>query len=218
MTTTLRLFPLHMVLFPGMPLSLQIFEERYRTLVSECLTSGEPFGVVLSGDRAELGAGTGPFPMGTTALIDGVTPLASGRLALTGHGVRRFHITRLLYDRPYLSAEVDYPVDEATEVPPALLEQVASNYAQLQRLRHTIGGSWVREVRVPQSPAELADAVGAAGNGLLEPRRLQPLLEMLDMRRRLERADDLLASILESTHRRAQQAVAQRWGGPEHEN
>jgi Lon protease-like protein len=40
------LFPLQSVLFPGGLLSLKVFEARYLDLVSDCLCSGKPFGVV----------------------------------------------------------------------------------------------------------------------------------------------------------------------------
>jgi hypothetical protein len=40
------LFPLQSVLFPGGLLSLKVFEARYLDLVSDCLRSGKPFGVV----------------------------------------------------------------------------------------------------------------------------------------------------------------------------
>ncbi|HNO12443.1 MAG TPA: LON peptidase substrate-binding domain-containing protein, partial [bacterium] len=40
------LFPLGVVLFPGMPLPLHIFEERYKAMISECLEQQSVFGVV----------------------------------------------------------------------------------------------------------------------------------------------------------------------------
>ena len=45
--TTLPLFPLNLVLFPGMDLPLHIFEERYKDMIGECLNQDSPFGVVL---------------------------------------------------------------------------------------------------------------------------------------------------------------------------
>ena len=44
--STLALFPLQSVLFPGGLLTLKVFEARYLDLVSECLREGERFGVV----------------------------------------------------------------------------------------------------------------------------------------------------------------------------
>jgi Lon protease-like protein len=216
--STLRLFPLRTVLFPGQTLALQVFEERYRILVSECLASGEPFGVVLIRSGHEVGGDAVPFEMGTTALIENVAPVADGRLAVTARGVQRFRIVRTDDSQPYLSAEVEYPVDEATEPPDDLVEEIAERYRQLRRLRHTVEGTWVREVPVPDTPGGLADAIGGAAAGVVEARQLQPLLEELDVRRRLERMGNLLTVVLEVAHRQARQAVAQRWGGPERTN
>ena len=44
----ISLFPLNVVLFPGMMLPLHIFEERYRTMIKECLAGDQIFGVVLA--------------------------------------------------------------------------------------------------------------------------------------------------------------------------
>ena len=217
--TRLRLFPLRIVLFPGMPVSLQVFEPRYLALVEECLETGEPFGIALIDEGPEVGGNAKPYLIGTTAEIEDVTPLGDGRIALSARGGRRFRIARLLDDdSPYLAADVEYPVDEATEPSEALLEQVSRNYEQLMRLRLTIQGAWAREVPVPESPGALADAIGAAGLDSAETERLQTLLETLDVRRRLERAADLLTVLLEVTHQRAAMAVAARWGTLESRN
>jgi Lon protease-like protein len=40
------LFPLDVVLFPGTPLPLHIFEPRYKEMIGECLAQHRTFGVV----------------------------------------------------------------------------------------------------------------------------------------------------------------------------
>ncbi|MGE3857955.1 MAG: LON peptidase substrate-binding domain-containing protein [Dehalococcoidia bacterium] len=216
--TFLRLFPLRLVLFPGQPVALQVFEPRYLALVEECLESGEPFGIALIEDGPEVGGAATPHLVGTTATIEEILPLGDGRLALSARGGRRFRIAELLHDHPYLAAEVEYPVDEVADVPEPLQEQIARNFEQLLRLQHTIHGSWARDVPVPAAAGALADAIGANGLDFGETDRLQTLLETLDVRRRLERAGDLLTSLLEDTHRRAAAAVAERWGSLESNN
>jgi uncharacterized protein len=47
MTQKLPIFPLNMVLFPGAPIQLHIFEERYRQMIGRCLEQNSPFGVAL---------------------------------------------------------------------------------------------------------------------------------------------------------------------------
>ncbi len=210
--TFLRLFPLRFVLFPGQTVSLQVFEPRYLTLIEESMAADEPFGIALIESGPEVGGNATPHLVGTTATIEEVVPLGDGRLAVSARGVRRFRIAQLLYDHPYLAAEVEYPVDEASEPSEALLEQVSRNYEQMMRLRHTAQGSWARDVEMPDGPGALTDAIGAAALESGDVQRLQTLLETLDVRRRLERAGDILTTLLETTHRRAAAAVAQRWG------
>ena len=53
MSTLLPLFPLDLVLLPGTPLPLHIFEPRYREMISECLDRSQHFGV-LRGKEQEL--------------------------------------------------------------------------------------------------------------------------------------------------------------------
>ena len=210
--TFLRLFPLRFVLFPGQTVSLQVFEPRYLRLIEESMAADEPFGIALIESGPEVGGNATPHLVGTTATIEEVVPLGDGRLAVSARGVRRFRIAQLLYDHPYLAAEVEYPVDEASEPSEALLEQVSRNYEQMMRLRHTAQGSWARDVGMPDGPGALTDAIGAAALESGDVQRLQTLLETLDVRRRLERAGDILTVLLETTHRRATAAVAQRWG------
>ena len=47
------LFPLKVVLFPGMLLPLHIFEPRYRRMLQVCQEKQEPFGLVLANTEAE---------------------------------------------------------------------------------------------------------------------------------------------------------------------
>src|SRR5215472_14297168 len=47
------LFPLNVVLFPGMALPLHIFESRYRDMTADCLADQAPFGVLLALEDAK---------------------------------------------------------------------------------------------------------------------------------------------------------------------
>ncbi|TAJ21746.1 MAG: hypothetical protein EPO65_00830 [Dehalococcoidia bacterium] len=219
MVSLLRLFPLRTVLFPGMPLPIQIFEPRYHQLLAECLEADEPFGVVLIRSGGEVGdAEVVPHDIGTTARIVSASPVGGGRVMVQTKGERRFRILTLNHDRPFLTADVEYPVDEVSEVPEALLEEVSKAFQQVQRFRQLVDGVYQRTVRVPEAPGALADAVGAAAADVLPPRLLQPLLESLDVRRRLERADAVLEPLIRGAHQQAQRAVSERWGGVDRRN
>jgi Lon protease-like protein len=101
------LFPLDVVLFPGAPLPLHIFEERYREMMGECLENGAEFGVV----RAQSG---GLAVIGCTAGIARVLErYPDGQFDVLCEGRRRFEIEQLDNSRSFLQAEVDFFDDEA---------------------------------------------------------------------------------------------------------
>lgn len=110
----LPLFPLRTVLFPGMPLPLHIFEERYKALVGECLRDRAPFGVVLIKSGAEVGTPAEPHRVGTSTRITGVERLSEGRFNIETVGQERFRILELRQHQPYLLALVEnYPMADS---------------------------------------------------------------------------------------------------------
>lgn len=104
----LPLFPLNTVLFPGMPLHLTIFEERYRVMLQHVLKTNYTFGVNLikSGMEA-LGPLPEPHMVGCTARVIGVEPQKDGTLNVSAVGDERFRILRLGSSQPYLTAFVE---------------------------------------------------------------------------------------------------------------
>lgn len=217
--STLRLFLLHTVLLPGMELPLNVFETRYRRLVSECLEANEPFGVALIRGGYEVGDDSADaYPVGCTARIVTATPSGGGRLMISTRGEQRFRIVEMQRDQTYPSAAVEYPVDELSEVPESLMERGREGYRQLCKLRTIAEGSFQREIHPPSNPGTLADRIATGANGIVEPSQLQPVLEAFDVRRRLETAVELLTPIVEAAHEQAQIAVQRRFGGPERLN
>jgi len=110
----LPLFPLNTVLFPGMPLNLHIFEERYKHMMQECIESSQPFGVVLIKQGLEaLGPLADPHEIGCTARVIEVEPLSEGRMNIVALGQERFRILMLDRDKEYLVGKVElYPLGE----------------------------------------------------------------------------------------------------------
>ncbi|MGB7338125.1 MAG: LON peptidase substrate-binding domain-containing protein [Phototrophicaceae bacterium] len=105
----LPLFPLNSVLFPGMPLRLHIFEDRYKEMINECVDNKTPFGVVLINvGSAEGGPVAKPYMVGTTAHITQVQRLPYGRLNILAVGRERFKINALdASSRSFLQGDVD---------------------------------------------------------------------------------------------------------------
>ena len=80
----ISLFPLDVVLFPGAPLPLHIFEERYKEMIGLCLQQQSSFGVV----RAQS---EGLAIIGCTARIEQVLErMDDGRLNILTRGARPF--------------------------------------------------------------------------------------------------------------------------------
>jgi Lon protease-like protein len=87
----IALFPLNIVLFPGGPLPLRIFETRYVDMVRRCMREGTNFGVVLIREGREVGPAE-TFDVGTLADIVDFHQLSDGLLGLSCVGRQRFRI------------------------------------------------------------------------------------------------------------------------------
>ena len=111
----LPLFPLNTVLFPGMPLPLHIFEERYKLMIRFCMENSQPFGVVLIRQgREALGQLAEPYEIGCTARIIEVQPLAKGQMNIITLGENRFRILSTYSRDGYLMGKVEwFPLEEA---------------------------------------------------------------------------------------------------------
>ena len=102
----LPLFPLEVVLLPGTPLPLHIFEARYKEMIAECLANESPFAVVRALEE-------GIAEVGCTAEILTVTKqYADGRMDLIAEGRERFEVLEVNHERAFLRAEVLLVPDE----------------------------------------------------------------------------------------------------------
>ena len=86
------LFPLRTVLYPGGPLPLRIFEQRYLDMISRCMKSESPFGVLLIREGSETGPAR-TFDVGTLAQITDWYQGSDGLLGVTATGTDRFRRT-----------------------------------------------------------------------------------------------------------------------------
>jgi len=125
----LPLFPLNTVLFPGQLLPLHVFEPRYREMISECIVSEAPFGVVLIREGGEVGAPATPFDIGTTARVVQVERVDDGRMNILCVGEARFRLRTLNRARPFLTGSADvYPW------PPLPAKDAEPRTSQVKRL------------------------------------------------------------------------------------
>jgi Lon protease-like protein len=121
----LALFPLDLVLFPGAPLPLHIFEPRYKELISECLSSKTTFGMVRSRESALAEVGC------TAAILDVSKKYDDGRLDIVTEGRQRFEIGQLNQERSFLRGEVIFFEDEPSEVSQSETDAVIQLHQQL---------------------------------------------------------------------------------------
>ncbi len=153
------LFPLNTVLFPGMPLPLHIFEERYKKMIQLCLDEDVPFGVALIRHGSEaLGPLAEPHFIGCTARITDVQNLAEGRMNITTLGEHRFRILSLDYDSIYLTGEVElYPIsaEKSDQLLPAS-RRLAPKVRQYMHLLNEIDDIELDPDNLPEDPLELA--------------------------------------------------------------
>ena len=158
-TEELRLFPLNVVLFPGVTLPLRIFEERYKLMIGECVDAKEPFGVTLIQAGPEVGGAATPYRTGTTARITNVERLDDGRMNLATLGETRFRIVDTVHEVPYLKARVRYLPEELGEVDPDELDRLRELFEEYLRGLASLQGGWVRQATAPLDPGALSHTV-----------------------------------------------------------
>jgi Lon protease-like protein len=181
------LFPLNTVLFPGTPIQLHIFEERYKQMINLCLQEQRPFGVVLIRNGMEaLGPLAEPFHIGCTADIAQVQRLEDERMNLVAVGQERIRILSIdNQTQPYLVGKVRaYPLTISNHAGVAAQAvQLRRQLEQLVELLSRAGGSQLDLSQLLQEGVSLAFLAAAVLQ--ISPLQKQELLS-------IERADKLL--------------------------
>jgi Lon protease-like protein len=125
------LFPLDLVLFPGVPLPLHIFESRYREMIAECIANRTLFGVV----RAER---EGLDVIGCSAQVMRVLhSYPDGRSDILTQGIDRFEIEQLDDSRSLLQAEVDLLPDTGAAADRSAREECVALHFETMHLLGT---------------------------------------------------------------------------------
>jgi Lon protease-like protein len=201
MSFDLPLFPLNTVLFPGAPIHLHIFEERYKTMIGMCLEERRPFGVVLIRRGAEaLGPLAEPHTVGCSAMIAKAQRLEQGRMNVVAIGQERFRILSLDSRAfPYLLGKVQpFPLEAGD--PAELARRAVRLRQQVARLMQTqlrAAGQTLDVARLPEDPVELAYLAASVLQISVEQK--QQLLQVV-------RSVDLIDRVQE-TYRREQALV-----------
>lgn len=181
------LFPLNVVLFPGMALPLHIFEPCYRRMVADCLADQAPFGVVLALAESEFEHEV-PTKIGTLARIADYEKLPDGRYNLLALGTRRFEVVEERHEHPYITGRVRPVWDEhdGDDVPglEGLVSEARTALQEYLRVVLTVVGSEQREIEIPENAADLSFVIGMCLT--CEDCDKQKLLEMRSVTQRLK--------------------------------
>ncbi|HZY64767.1 MAG TPA: LON peptidase substrate-binding domain-containing protein [Rubrobacteraceae bacterium] len=198
--TDIPLFPLNIVLMPGAPQPLHIFEERYKQMINECLEEESEFGMVLADDEGTRDVGC------TARIVELVERYDDGRMVILVEGSRRFKLNNVLTGKPYYVGEVEY-IEEQEEDVTDLAEECV---ALLERVvEAATEGSVDIEVEPPYR--NLSFAIAGRIEFDLETR--QQILELTDERSRLKKLKELLAAAAERLERERKAAEKAQTNG-----
>ncbi|KQO27753.1 LON peptidase substrate-binding domain-containing protein [Acidovorax sp. Leaf78] len=200
--SSLPLFPLGSVLFPGGVLALRVFEVRYLDMVRKCQQAGAPFGVVSLTQGREVRQAGAPDEqfndVGTLAVIEQIDTPQPGLITLVCRGSQRFRITqRSLLPHGLWIADVDHlDQDMAVPIPPDL--QKAST--ALAQVLHTL------QQRDPDAPTSIVPTAEQLDDcGWVANRWCELLPVPLELKQRLMELDnplvrlELVGDVLERT-------------------
>ncbi len=191
----LPLFPLGTVLVPGMVLTLNVFEPRYRVLLrdlAELKPADRVFGVlaIRAGHEVGVGAVQAMAQVGTVAVIRHARAQGGGSFLIGAVGTRRFRLRHTLDDEatPYTRGEVDLldepDEDLACDDVHTLADAVSASFCTLME------ESGICLPELPADPRELSYFVTANSPVTLAQR--QRLLEVDDATARLRTALGML--------------------------
>src|ERR1700750_1053783 len=193
------LFPLGIVALPHEIVPLHIFEERYRTMIGECLERGSEFGIVWAADdgRATIGA--------AVEIAEVLERMEDGRMNILTRGTRPFRIVDEQDDLPYPAGTVEFLTDkdETADAGTAESAHVAYNELVEQAPDRTLEPEELDAMSAYQMAATV-DFGLEAKQGLLDLRSENARLRLVA---RLFPAAVQRLAVIESAHERA------RWNG-----
>ncbi|MGA9994701.1 MAG: LON peptidase substrate-binding domain-containing protein [Pyrinomonadaceae bacterium] len=201
----LPLFPLGVVLFPGVPLPLHIFEQRYRQMLLDVRVRDNLFGL----SYFDSGATDREFPpvghVGCVAEVTEVQPMPDGRSNILTVGLIRYEVESYVErGDPYLMGRVTFFEDEAedNELLAQRAHEVLDLFVRIARAVREINDERATLPELPDTdPERLSFLVAAAIE--IDMDLKQELLELRQTSERLRRLRELLARAVSSYEERA---------------
>lgn len=200
MDALLPLFPLDVVLLPGAPLPLHIFEPRYKEMISQCLEQKMAFGMVRTKEEGFVNVGC------TAEIINVLKKYDDGRMNILTEGQRRFEVLQVNQERAFLQAEVFYLTDDGDQPLAAEQERAMQLHAEIMQL------AGAQPEKVEAGTGQLAYKL--AGSLPFDPDFQQALLEMNSEAERIRAVISFFDRILPVLHQNAK--AKRRAGGNGH--
>jgi Lon protease-like protein len=201
----LPLFPLPVVLFPGVPMPLHIFEERYRRMLADVRLTNNLFGLSFVGEEEINDARPAVGHVGCAAEIVEVQPLEDGRSNILAVGVVRYRLTEYVESgEPYLVGRVKFFEDEEEDkdLLAQRAQEVTEVFGRIARAVRTLNDDRAALPEMPEAePERLSFLVAAAME--MDSEIKQELLELRSGAERLARLYRLLTQVVGSYEERA---------------
>ncbi|MDQ4120185.1 MAG: LON peptidase substrate-binding domain-containing protein [Acidobacteriota bacterium] len=211
----LPLFPLPVVLFPGTPLPLHIFEPRYREMLADIQLTNNlfalPYWEASESESSQPETGT----LGCVAEVRQIQPLDDGRSNILTVGIIRFRLEDYAETADsYLVGEVSYFEDdeEDEEFLNLRAEVVKDLFLRVARSTRDIAGTRGELPDLPEiTPEHLSFFVAAAVD--FDIKMKYELLAMRSTAERLKRLHDFLAQAVSAVEERAKMSKLAQTNG-----
>ena len=196
------LFPLNVVLLPGVELPLHIFEPRYRQMVKDCLEEKSEFGMLLALPKGVARVGC------TAEIVDVVKRYDDGRMDIVTAGRAPFRVVELFTQEPLMEGHVDYLEDREAPANPRIQRELV----ELFEACHTL--------IFDDYPKNLEGAATEDFSYLVAATLPMDLLwkqQILELRSEADRQERLVAYLREwAPHLQRKGVMRQRAGGNGH--
>jgi ATP-dependent Lon protease len=200
--TELAILPLRdTILFPHAILPLAVARESSVALVNEAVKERRVIGVVTQRDPAvDDPVESDLYRIGTLTHIHKMFKFPDGSLRLVVQGVHRFRVTAVTQYKPYVKAKIEIiresvKPEHEVEVR-AIAQSVQGLFQRVVEISPTLSDELQTLAANIQEPSRLADFVAGSLPSLTTAQK-QELLEILDVRVRLDRINKILVKDLE---------------------
>ena len=201
----LPLFPLPVVLFPGVPLPLHIFEPRYRQMLADIQARDSLFGLSYFDTSESERDVPPPGHVGCAAEVTEAEPLPDGRFQIMTVGLIRYRVEAYVdAGEPYLVGQVSFFEDEAEdeELLARRAHELTDVFMRIARAVRILNDERASLPELPETgPERLSFLIAGAVD--LEAEVKQELLELRSTAERLKRLRDLLGRAVISYEERA---------------